>query len=205
MRSAAGQCSIRTVATAPRYWRAAACTGIAVCLFLAPLNSLAQTSTSPEYRAKANFLANFPSFVDWPASAFATQQAPFLICVFGDFSFGTSLAERTHAIDYQGRRVEVVWVHKESELSLCQILFVSRNDPKHYAKVLEAVRGRNVLTVGETPNFLEAGGAVTFSFQQEAVQFEINLDAVEEAHLKMSSRLLALARRVVNKTAGAKT
>lgn len=179
--------------------------GVACCLFLAPLQPLAQTSTSQEYRAKANSLANFTGFVDWPVSGFATRDSPFLLCIVGDFPFGTSLAERTSAMAYRGRRIQVVWVHKDSETSSCQILFVSRAEAQRYSKVLEAVRGRSVLTVGETPNFLDCGGAVAFSFQQETLQFEINRDALEEAHLKMSSRLLALARRVVGKTVGAKT
>lgn len=178
----------------------------AVCRLLAPVQLLAQNSTTLEYRAKANFLANFPSFVDWPVSAFPSREAPFLICVFGDFSFGTSLAESTHSADYHGRRIEVRWARKESELAACQILFVSRGDTKRYAKALDAVRGQDVLTVGETSNFLDAGGAVAFNFQQESpLQFEINMDAVEGAHLKISSRLLALARRVLNKSTGAKT
>jgi hypothetical protein len=180
-------------------------TAVSICLLLGPWHLSAQISTTPEYRAKARFLANFPSFVDWPDAAFASRDTPFLICVFGDFSFGTSLAERAHGMEFRGRRVEVIWVHKVSELSLCQILFVSRGDSKRYAKVFDAVRGLSVLTAGETPNFLEEGGAVTFSYQQDTLQFEINMEAVENAHLKMSSRLLALARRVVNKTLGAKT
>jgi YfiR/HmsC-like len=55
-----------------------------------------------------------------------------------------------------------------------------------------------VLTVGETPDFLSAGGAMSFSFQNDALHFEVNLVAANGAHLKVSSRLLALARRVVD-------
>jgi hypothetical protein len=40
---------------------------------------------------------------------------------------------------------------------------------------------------------------MTFLFKDEALQFEVNLVAATGAHLRMSSRLLALARRVVNK------
>jgi hypothetical protein len=40
---------------------------------------------------------------------------------------------------------------------------------------------------------------MSFFFQNEALQFEVNLEAAPGAHLRMSSRLLALARRVVNK------
>jgi hypothetical protein len=89
-------------------------------------------------------------------------------------------------------------VHKDQELRNCHILFVSRSESKRYARVLQIVQGADVLTVGETPDFLDAGGALSFSFQNEALQFEVNLVAANDAHLKVISKLLAIARRVVN-------
>jgi hypothetical protein len=152
-----------------------------------------------EYRSKANFLATFPSFIEWPGDAFSKLGAPFVMCVVGDFQFGTYLAEATRVTSPHGRRIEVRWVHKDPELRDCHILFVSRSESKRYIKVLQVVQGLDVLTIGETPDFLDAGGAMSFSFQNESLQFEVNLLAATDAHLHMSSRLLALARRVVNK------
>jgi hypothetical protein len=60
-----------------------------------------------------------------------------------------------------------------------------------------------VLTVGETAEFLDAGGIVTFTMQQETLQFDVNLDGASRVHLKISSHMLALARRVVHKTEAA--
>jgi hypothetical protein len=164
----------------------------------------AQNPQEAEYRAKAIFLSKFPSFVEWPAEAFPMGQSSLLICVYGDFSFGMSLAGSARGETVHGRRMEVKWIRKEKELRGCQILFVSRSEAKHYKQVLDAVQGTNVLTVGETPDFLAAGGAISLLFQQDALQFEVNLDTANEAHLKLSSRMLALARRVVNKAAEAR-
>jgi hypothetical protein len=161
----------------------------------------AQNSRELEYRAKAVFLSKFPSFVEWPEEAFPPGQAPFLVCVYGDFSFGMSLVENARGETVHGRRIEVKWMHKEKELRACQILFVSRSEAKHYRQVLDAVQGLSVLTVGETPDFLTAGGGISFLVQHDSLQFEVNLDSTGEAHLKLSSRMLALARRVVNKAA----
>ena len=172
-------------------------------LVSAPLR--AQDSSVIEYRAKANYLANFPSFVEWSPKALPPVTAPFLVCVFGEFTFGTSLAEITRGTAVQGRRIEIRWVRKLQELSACQILFVSRSERKRYNQSLDAVRGRMVLTVGETPEFLDAGGIVSFSSQSGAIQFDVNLEAANKAHLKISSRLLALARRVVNQAEAAKS
>jgi len=111
----------------------------------------AQNSFALEYRAKANYLANFPNFVEWPPEGLPPANVPFLVCVFGELSFGTSLAETTRGTTAQGRRIETRWIRKSQELPACQILFVSRSEQKKYDQVLDAVRGRMVLTVGETP------------------------------------------------------
>jgi hypothetical protein len=184
-------------------WRAVALGAVIACSLAAqPLCS--QGSVTPEFRSKATFLANFLSFVDWPESAFASAQAPFTLCVRGDFSFGTALAEVTRGATPRGRRVEVKWVHKDPELRNCQIAFVSRSESKRYAKLLQAIAGAGVLTVGETPDFLAAGGMISFAVERDILQFEVNLVAADSARLKISSRLLTLARRVVNRTEATK-
>lgn len=176
----------------------------AACLLSCATLPLCSQESKAEYRSKAAFLATFPSFVDWPESAFASVDSPFLICVRGDFSFGTSLAELARGASPHGRRVEVRWVHKDQELRICHIAFISRSESKRYAKLLQILEGTGVLTVGETESFLGAGGAISFSFEHETLQFEVNLIAAETAHLKISSRLLALARHVVTRAEAAK-
>jgi hypothetical protein len=179
--------------------------GVALSLLLVSLPLPAQNLNTLEYRAKANYLANFPSFVEWPPESMPPGEAPFLVCVFGEFSFGTSLAEMARGTTVQKRRLEIRWIRKAQELSSCQILFVSRSEQKRYNLSLDAVRGRTVFTVGETPEFLDAGGILCFSSQKGTLQFDVNLEAANKAHLKISSRLLALARHVVNQAEAAKS
>jgi hypothetical protein len=178
---------------------------IAFFLLLLSLPLDAQRSSAPEYQAKANFLSKFPIFVEWPEEALPPGPAPFALCVFGDFAFGTSLAELTRGTTAHAKRVEVRWVRKEQDLHACHILFVSRSEQKRYSRVLDAVRGQSVLTVGETTEFLEAGGIVSFSMQQETLQFEVNLVEANKVRLRISSQMLALARRVVSRTEAAKS
>ncbi len=165
---------------------------------------LAQQSTPAEYRSKAHFLATLPSFIDWPGTAFASPQSPFLICVRGDFSFGTSLAELALDTSPHGRRVDVKWIHNDRDLRTCQVLFVSRSESKNYAKLLRVLGDAGVLTVGETTDFLAAGGIIAFAVDRDSLQFEVNLVAADHARLKISSRLLTLARRVLNHPEAAK-
>ena len=189
---------------------AAVCLFCRLCFFVLPLcfaASLAhaQNSTPQEFQHKAHFLANIPSFVEWPESAFTSPQAPVTICVLGESQLVFVLAETTRGMTLHGRSVEIRWAAKEGQLRGCQIIFVSRSQSRRYAQILNNISRGGVLTVGESPDFLNAGGIVTLDFQNQTLQFEVNLQAAEIASLKISSRLLALARRVLAKNEGAKS
>lgn len=173
-----------------------------LCLppFLLSPRSPAQTTSANEYRAKANFLAAFPNFVEWPAAAFSSEQAPIVVCVVGDYSFGTSLAEATRTTAIHGRRIDVRWVRKEPELRACHILFVSRSEEKRYGAIFKAIQGASILTVGETPDFLECGGAIDFVVEEDKLEFEVNMDATADARVRISSNMLALAKHVLART-----
>ena len=167
-------------------------------LLVGSLPLAAQRSASAEYQSKASALVNLPSFIEWPESAFPSEQTPFSVCVLGDFEFGISLAELAKGRTTHGRPIEIHRLNRDQDLQTCQILYVSRSEVRRYAKILDGVRGSNKLTIGETPNFLDAGGAIVLSFEPEGLRFEVNLRATNAAHLKISSSFLALARRVLN-------
>ncbi len=169
-----------------------------------PIAAGPQATTSPEYVWKANFLARSANFVDWLDDSPLQAADAFRWCVFGNFSFGTTLAELTRDIVKDGKKSEVKWIHKEADLGSCQIIFVSRSEERNYAKALDAARAGRALTVGETPSFLEAGGMMALLMEGTSPGFEVNLEAVQAARLRVSSRLLVLARRAVNHSATGK-
>ena len=184
--------------TATRILRAASGLSAILFFFLVPSPAHAQMSAPLEDRTKAHFLAQFPNFIEWPDTAFSSPQSPFLFCIFGDFSYGPYLAQTVRGIAIHGRSVEVRSVHPEQNLRACQVLFISRSKQKQYGKVMEVVQGSSVLTIGETTDFLDAGGALSLSFDLETLHFDVNLVAANNAHLRISSRMLALAHRVFN-------
>jgi YfiR/HmsC-like len=165
-----------------------------------PFIAAAQEYVPSQSRSKAAFLATFPSFVDWPDGTFPAANSPLVACVLGDFRFGTTLAEVSRDASPHGRRISVRWIKTDEQIHGCHILFVSSSELARYAKLIALVQGTSTFTVGETGNFLAAGGMLSISFENEAVQFEVNLGSAREAHFHVSSRLLALAHRVVEPT-----
>jgi hypothetical protein len=100
--------------------------------------------------------------------------------------------------------MEVKWARKEQDLAACQILFVSGSAAKHYDKALDAVKNSITLTIGEDADFLHAGGLPNLQPAGAGVLFDVNLDGVNEGHLKLGSQLLSLARRVLHHTESGK-
>jgi hypothetical protein len=170
---------------------------LAVCTAWVFPGDVFSQAVSQEYQMKARYLRRIPSFVEWPPSAANTSKAAFQMCTVGDYPFGTRLAWEVGSVTVGGRKIELRWVRKEPELDGCEMVFFSRSEAKHYEKILEGLKGKSVLTIGESEDFLEAGGMVKLSFENDRLQMEVNLVAARNANLKVDARLLAMAKRVV--------
>ena len=168
-----------------------------VCAAWAAPSNVFSQAASQEHQMKAMYLRKIPSFVEWPPSPANTTKTPFQLCTVGDYPFGTRLAQEVGGVTVGGRKIELRWAHKEQELGSCEMVFFSRSEAKRYEKILDGLKEKSVLTVGETEGFLEAGGMVELSFENDRLQMEVNLVAVRKASLKVDARLLALAKRVV--------
>ncbi len=150
-----------------------------------------------EYDVKAAFLYNFAKFVDWPSTAFPEPNSTFRICVLGKDPFGGSLQSAVGGEEIAGHKLTVVRTDSLPKPAGCQILFVSRSERDQLPQVLAAVKDAPVLTVADTQGFLEQGGIINFLIEGSKVRFEINNEAANRAGIKISSKLLQLARRVV--------
>ena len=173
-------------------WHAARLATV-LTLFFVPYLTSAQGSVPEEYRTKASYLATFPSFIEWPETAFSSPDAPFLVCVLGDFRFGTALAEFARSSSPHGRRIDIRWAHKNDDLRRCHILFISSSEESHLKEILSTLDKANVLTVSDIPQFTRRGGMIQFVLDSNRVRFEINLTSAERANLTLSSQLLKVA------------
>jgi len=156
----------------------------------------AQSPTAGEYQIKAAFLYNFAKFVEWPASSFPDGAAPFQICVMGRDPFGEGLLNITREKTVNGRKLEVDTVADLEHARTCHILFVASSVKMPIQQIIEGLRGASVLTVGDTKGFAEQGGMIDFVLQDDRVQFDVSRTAVEQAGLKISSKLLSVAKVV---------
>jgi len=172
---------------------------VAILVLLAPLAwAFAAPDTddlqgADEYQVKAAFLFNFARFVVWPNRKFTEPDSPLIIGVMGNDPFGGMLEEAAQDKRIDDRSVTIRHVESMEELRKCHILFVCRSEIDRLGPILSEVRGENVLTVGESDNFISRGGIINFVMIGNTVRFEINGGAAKRAGLKISSKLQQLA------------
>jgi len=168
-------------------------------LALVAIRTHAETPVTDEYQVKAAFLYNFAKFVEWPREEFSSSMDPIGICVVGQNSFGRALDHAVSGKMVNDRGFVVRQIADMKQANRCQILFVSSSERKRYGAILGELRTGGVLTVGETEAFAEQGGMVNLKLENGKVQIQINLNAAEQARVRISSKLLSLAQ-IVGKT-----
>ncbi len=190
-------------------------------LFGTPIPAGAESDSAPgrEYQIKAAFLYNFIKFVDWPKEKMADSNEPIIIGIIGSKNFikafepiiHKKIKNRNISIKYfkgyeklkksqESQEDERQWNQKMESLKTCHVLMFCicySVRIKDTSQIIKALKGSPVLTVGETAGFLEPGGIINFLMEDKKVRFEINVTAAKKNKLRISSKLLRLAKRVV--------
>jgi hypothetical protein len=157
----------------------------------------AAAESASEYQVKAAFLFNFAKFVEWPSDAFLNTDAPLEICVLGQDPFGRDFEQVIIEKTVNGHRLEIAHPEGVPQARACQILFIVASEKQKVRDILQGLAGASVLTVGDAPGFAKMGGVINFVLDENRVRFEINVKAAERAHLKLSARLLTVAKLIV--------
>lgn len=168
------------------------CVLIAIAAVLFPLRAVAigQAVTQPALRAA--FLYNFAKFTEWPGEAAATS--PLTLCVVDDVAVESALAELVGGSVINGRPVAISHGASGARLRACHLLYIGEASDDRMTSVLEELQGAPVLTVSTGDGFVRLGGMVGLFVEEGRMRFAINPDAAQRAGVKLSSRLLTLAK-----------
>jgi len=164
----------------------------------APPRALALNEEEVEYPAKLAFLYNFAKFVEWPAGSFHSPGAPLVICIAGRDPFSPRAERELRTRTVLGHPIEIRTIRAIAAVGVCSIVFVPITEQDQADNILRELRGSSTLTVGETVGFAERRGILNLMIEGNRLRFEINLLAAERAGLKISSKLLSLAKIVTD-------
>jgi hypothetical protein len=177
--------------------------GFVLLLCFSPITSRAQQVHPTESQVKAAYLFNFGKFVQWPIDRGPSGDL-FELCVLGQDPFGPVLDATVAGESIGVRKIAVVRISKSSDTAPCNVLYVSGSEASRLGPILEAAHHSGMLTVSDISHFVDRGGIIGFVKQQDRIRFEVNRGAAADSHLTLSSELLKVAFRVVDKDTAAK-
>jgi len=160
-------------------------------ILIAGSNSVA--GEVPTTLIRAVYLFNFARFTEWPA---ADAKGPLTLCVLGDAEVAAALDGLVGDRPINGRDVSVASLETFRIVRTCHLLYVPGEDPARIAGALDAVSSLHVLTVGDGEAFARLGGVAALLNEDGKTRFAINTDALTRSGLRLSSRMLGLARRI---------
>ena len=167
-------------------------TGVAICV----LTSVPSASPEQPIAAstlKAAFTLNFAKFTEWPA---LPSGAPLNLCVVGDEGIAATLTETARGQNIGGHTLAVSRPRDSGSWLTCHVLFIAESETPRSAAGLAGIKAQPVLTISDAKGFAQAGGIIELYVEAGRMRFAINVDAAERAGLRLSSRLLGLAKVV---------
>ncbi|EIJ42226.1 hypothetical protein BegalDRAFT_1330 [Beggiatoa alba B18LD] len=145
-----------------------------------------------EYTVKTAFIYNIVRMVEWPDDKQETQN-PIYICLLGEDYFGESI----NALQRKMVRNRPLMIKKDITFNMvktCHVLFISASEKQNLATIFNMVGSLPILTMSDVNAFAESGGIVNLWRDEERIKVEVNLSIAEKVNLKISARLLQLAR-----------
>jgi hypothetical protein len=151
----------------------------------------AAAAGSAENDVKAAMLCHCLELMHWPADTAAAKASTMTIGVLGKNALGeslNSLAGKT----ISGRKLVVKKLSRVEDAASCQSVFVGASEKKRTPKILKALTGLPILTVGESPGFAEQGGIINLLVERKHVRLELNTAAAEKAGISIDPELMKL-------------
>lgn len=148
-------------------------------------------------QVKAAYLYRFGAYVEWPPSAFAQPDTPFVLAVVGAERVHAELLALAAGRTVQGHRVVVQRLTPRQLPTEAHLVFFGGDLRDDAAGLLATLQGRPVLVVTDLLDGMPVGAMLNFVVTVDRVRFEASPATAEKAGLKMSSRLLTVAARVV--------
>ena len=176
--------------------RGCACAFGMAALLLAAGGAAAQPALdrARETLVKAAFLHKFASFVEWPQGQFDKPDSPLRIGILGNDAIWQDLNELARDRDRDGRPVIVTRLKEGDPLTGYHILYMKTTAPRMTELLQQVPDG--VLTVADSDGAHPRGSVISFFVETGHVRFGISVDSATRQRLRLSPRLLAVARNV---------
>ncbi|PUE09367.1 hypothetical protein B9Z51_10835 [Limnohabitans sp. T6-5] len=143
-------------------------------------------------RIKAAYVYNFAKFVELPGS----DDKSIRVCLLGKDDLNGSMQSLNHRMA-QGREILVRKDVTLDQLKDCTMAFVGEGDARLLPVVVRQLGNAPVLLVSDARQATDQGAHLSLIFNDDRVEFDVNLLNLQKSSIKASSQMLKLARVVI--------
>lgn len=141
-------------------------------------------------KAQSLFIYNFSRLIEWPA---ADKQGDFVIGVLGSSDIFSELETFCTGKKAGLQNFAVKKFKDVSEITKCQILFISYSKTASIPDVLSKIGSDATLLVAEKKGAIESGAAICFVLTEDKLKFEMKSANATKQGLKINSKLEEMA------------
>lgn len=154
----------------------------------------AQDINDRESEYKAYFIYTFSKYVGW--EGFEVDSS-FVIGVIGDSKLIPYLEKIARVKSIKGKKITIkLWTQVDS-IKECHMLFIPNSKKDQLVEIKKNIQGKNILTISDTPGFADKGVCINLVKIDDRIGFEVNMKAITDSTLKVSSQLLKLAKLII--------
>ncbi|MGI2175437.1 YfiR family protein [Shewanella ulleungensis] len=142
---------------------------------------------------KAAFTYNFAKFTQWPQTRIE-QPSAWKICFYGNQYRDSFKALENKKIATQN--ISAIQLSDTSQIDQCDVIFIDSASRELTRRIFLAVDSKSILTVSDISGFAAQGGMIEIVEQDKRLFFKVNMQALEQSGLNISSQVLKLALEV---------
>jgi hypothetical protein len=170
----------------------------AISSFRAEPSSPSISSSPSQAEIGAAFIFNFAKFTEWPPESFVDSSSAITVCFLGAGAVRSAFQSIAAGKSVNGRNLLVRDVKSSAEIHDCQIVYTDSLTTAVITGALKNSRKSSALSIGTSEDFLALGGTIRLLVESNRMRFDVNVGAAGRTKIRLSSKLLALARSVVD-------
>lgn len=160
-----------------------------VLLAFLPMNKAFHAETEIS-NARALFIYNFLSHIQWPEESLGTN---FILGVIGNTTTYDYLLKYTEQRKIGKRGIEVKKYHSANEVNNCQVLLVAQNKNNEMPSIKQKLNGKSCLIVGEKAGSTKDGAVIDFNIINGRLRYRIDENNAKNHNLFIGSSLLQMS------------
>ncbi|MBK8793636.1 MAG: YfiR family protein [Holophaga sp.] len=152
--------------------------------------AMADPQSKPEYLVKAQIIRKLLDYLEWPMGE--SGQA-LVVAVMEPSPFGDYLPKELGNLVIKGRPLKVRFFRGISQLGQCDVLFIPETSEENLGSILAGLRGKPIITIGDTPGFASRGVIVNLAPVEGRTRLEINATALKSSGVTLSPQVMKSA------------